>query len=111
MRTRLLDDRDRLQKELQHLDEERVQQTRPNGEISDVPTHAADRAVTGLEVQVALQDTLLAEVHQIDAAIERMNQGQYGLCQDCGKEIPAERLDALPFATKCAQCAHADETA
>ena len=37
----------------------------------------------------------------IDAALERMEEGTYGICEKCGKPIGEERLEALPWATLC----------
>ncbi len=42
---------------------------------------------------------------QIEAAIQRMEEGEYGFCLDCGDEIAPERLDAEPCVLKCADCA------
>ena len=50
---------------------------------------------------VAQQQQLLA---QIDAAIQRHKAGTYGRCAGCGEEIPLPRLQALPFAQRCAPC-------
>lgn len=41
------------------------------------------------------------EVEQIDAALQRIEDGSLGICIDCGGEIPIERLYALPFALRC----------
>lgn len=41
------------------------------------------------------------ELNQIDAALTRMDEGEYGVCVDCGADIPMERLEALPYATRC----------
>lgn len=107
-RTRLTEQRSRLQTELQHLDEERIELTHPVGELSNLPTHNADRADEGLEVQIVLQDTLSDELQQIDAALEHIRDGSYGICETCGHEIAAERLAALPFASHCIVCARED---
>lgn len=45
------------------------------------------------------------EAEQIDAALARMQAGQYGTCDECGEEIPYDRLAALPFTTLDADCA------
>ncbi len=45
------------------------------------------------------------EVAQIDAALARVDAGEYGVCRDCGQEIDPRRLDALPFAVLCTECA------
>jgi DnaK suppressor protein len=48
---------------------------------------------------------------QIDAAIERIEDGSYGRCETCGMQIPKARLNALPFAASCVRCLAAFSTA
>jgi DnaK suppressor protein len=45
------------------------------------------------------------EVQQIDAAIARIEAGEYGVCRDCEAEIDPRRLAALPYALLCTECA------
>lgn len=45
------------------------------------------------------------EVVRIDAALERIASGDYGLCARCGADIAAERLDLVPFTPFCRDCA------
>jgi DnaK suppressor protein len=45
------------------------------------------------------------ELQQIDAAIARLEAGEYGMCVDCEQEIDPRRLKALPYALLCAECA------
>ena len=42
---------------------------------------------------------------QIEAAIERIENGSYGRCETCGVKIPQSRLEAIPYAAQCVQCA------
>ncbi len=42
---------------------------------------------------------------EIESALTRMKEGQYGICDQCGAEIPSARLEALPWARRCLQCA------
>lgn len=48
-------------------------------------------------------------IRDIDAALERMDTGEYGLCENCGNEIAIARLRALPMAQLCIECATARE--
>ena len=48
---------------------------------------------------------LAAEIDELNAAIERVEQGTYGRCEQCGNKIDPERLEALPTTTLCAKCA------
>ncbi len=45
----------------------------------------------------------------IDSALSRIELGKYGICLKCGKKIPRERLEALPYALMCVECQSADE--
>jgi len=60
---------------------------------------ADDEALEGVD------DVLRAEAAQIRAALTRIENGTYGSCANCGEEIPAERLEAQPVATRCVKCA------
>jgi RNA polymerase-binding protein DksA len=73
-------------------------------EISHVPTHAADRDSEGLDRDIALEANREKMLEGIDVALERISDGSYGRCEDCGCEIPKARLDALPFAVRCVDC-------
>ena len=56
---------------------------------------------------LALLDHNRQHLAAIDAAIERLDAGTYGFCTACGKVIPAERLEALPWAALCIDCSRA----
>jgi len=43
-------------------------------------------------------------IGQIDQALAKIENGTYGVCEDCGEQISFERLEALPFATLCVDC-------
>ncbi|MGH3692345.1 MAG: TraR/DksA family transcriptional regulator [Microbacterium sp.] len=52
-----------------------------------------------------LAEAAASELHQVDDALARVDAGAYGLCANCGKPIPAARLEARPFAEHCVTCA------
>ncbi|MBX3470222.1 MAG: TraR/DksA family transcriptional regulator [Planctomycetes bacterium] len=52
-----------------------------------------------------------AELDQIDYALERIDNGSYGVCEECEKPINPERLRALPFASLCITCKRSQEAA
>ena len=56
------------------------------------------------EVQ-ALVGTLRDTLADIDAALDKIEQGNYGECESCGGEIPEARLEAMPAARLCISCA------
>jgi DnaK suppressor protein len=53
---------------------------------------------------VAAHDRLTAMLADVTAAQARLESGDYGVCVDCGRPIAAERLAALPWATRCVTC-------
>lgn len=46
-----------------------------------------------------------AEISMINAALERIDDGEYGFCARCGGEISEKRLDVLPYTPVCRECA------
>jgi RNA polymerase-binding transcription factor DksA len=60
---------------------------------------ADDEALEGVD------EILKAEAVQVRAALGRIAQGTYGTCANCGADIPRERLEAQPVATRCIRCA------
>jgi DnaK suppressor protein len=61
------------------------------------------------EVSSQLAAVESRELAAIDAALERIRDGLYGLCDDCDKPIPVVRLQALPYATRCLKCQREEE--
>lgn len=57
------------------------------------------------EVVDAIGNETAQSIRVIQAAIERIDDGTYGLCQRCGEEIGEARLGAIPEATRCVKCA------
>ena len=56
------------------------------------------------ERDLALSAQAMAAVEEIDHALAKMNNGTYGICENCGKLIPKARLEALPYARLCIDC-------
>jgi len=75
------------------------------GDITSVPTHPADDDVEGLDAEIAIAQNEELLLEQVDAALERVEAGTFGVCQQCGREIDAERLQAVPYASHCIACA------
>jgi len=59
------------------------------------------------EFNLALRQSLEAKAKSIRAALRKMQEGGYGMCEVCGQEIDAERLAVLPHTTLCIKCAQA----
>lgn len=52
-----------------------------------------------------LETTALHEIEQIDATLKKLDAGNYGKCETCGGKISKKRLEALPHAVQCIECA------
>lgn len=68
----------------------------------DMLDAAMDTAQDEINSQMAEVES--RELSHIEVALERMRDGNYGLCEGCGEGIPMARLQALPYATMCIQC-------
>ncbi|HKN07901.1 MAG TPA: TraR/DksA family transcriptional regulator [Pseudomonadota bacterium] len=56
------------------------------------------------EINFILSDRGRAKIKQIDDALERLDEGSYGVCDSCGLEIGEERMEAMPFTRLCRDC-------
>ncbi|MDR2500217.1 MAG: TraR/DksA family transcriptional regulator [Treponema sp.] len=73
-------------------------------DLADIASDDIDRKM--IEA-IGAQD--LKRLKLIDAALTRIQQGKYGLCMKCGKRIPQDRLEAIPYALMCVECKTAEE--
>jgi YteA family regulatory protein len=81
------------------------------GELSTIDNHPADVASELFErsKDFALKEQANIVVEAIHHALQAMAEGSYGKCEMCGKEIPYERLEAVPYTTICLNCKQADQ--
>jgi DnaK suppressor protein len=75
---------------------------RDDGEISEADTQE--------EIEFALLEIKADMLNRITTALHRLADGAYGRCLDCGDDIGAHRLKALPFALRCKYCEEARES-
>jgi DnaK suppressor protein len=78
-------------------------------DVRDAEEQSVDEFVQ--EVDLALMQMKTDTLRKIDQAIQRLEQGNYGRCEECDQEITAARLRALPFAVLCRDCQEASEDA
>jgi RNA polymerase-binding transcription factor len=76
-----------------------------SGDITSIPFHLADRGTDTMqtELEASLATRVSRELSEIDAALDRFyrNPEQFGICENTGREISFERLDAIPWARTC----------
>jgi RNA polymerase-binding transcription factor DksA len=78
-----------------------------SGGLSNAPLHLADLGTDNFEQEVAvsLLENTVQTLQAVRAALDRLDAGTFGKCQQCGKELPAARLKAIPYTPYCVDCA------
>ncbi len=84
-----------------------------DGELSSAAgdQHMADHSseMVDREVDASLESNAEEIVREIDRALAKIDDGTYGVCENCGQQIPEERLAAVPYATTCVTCKELEE--
>jgi DnaK suppressor protein len=112
-KTLLLTLRARLRGDVNQLADAALKKSRgeTNGNLSSMPIHMADLGSDNFEQEFTLslmeneEGTLVA----VETALERIEAGTYGDCEECGAKIPKSRLQAIPYTALCVKCASAME--
>ncbi len=103
----LLERREQLQGTIKHHDIGGASLLDESGELtsSSADNHLADTASETFERELdeGLEEDAERQLHEVEAALERIENGSYGTCETCGKPIPEARLEAIPWATHCVE--------
>ena len=112
---RLLEERARLVKELGYLEQNVLKQSQRDsaGDLSGYSFHMADLGTDAMEREKAF---LFASaegraLYDVDEALRRLYNGQYGICEMCGQPIARERLEVVPHARLCIKDKEREEKA
>jgi RNA polymerase-binding transcription factor DksA len=108
-RETLLALRRRLNGDVSHLEDEalRARGGEASGSLSNAPLHMADLGTDNFEQEFTFsllqnQEQALEEIRQ---ALQRIDEGTFGRCEECHGPIPKARLQALPYTRHCVECA------
>lgn len=105
----LLACRARLRGDVSGMADATLRKTRSeaNGDLSSMPIHMADIGSDNYEQEFTLSLMQSDEVtlESIEAAIERIEDGVFGLCEECSCVISKARLNAIPYTPLCIKCA------
>jgi DnaK suppressor protein len=108
-RERLLALRARLLGDMTQMEDNTL--NKDHSKTTSMPTSMAELGTGNFDQELTL--SLLGGeknvLDQIEAAIERVEDGSYGSCETCGERIPNARLDAIPYAAQCVRCASREE--
>lgn len=95
--------------DVDHFEAESLKKSRldASGDLSSMPIHMADIGSDNYEQEFALglMDSERKLVHEILAALKRIDDGSYGICEGTGEPIPKPRLDGIPWTRYCVQYA------
>ncbi len=82
-----------------------------SGDLSSYPVHMADMSADTYEreLSVSIASSEQEVLYQIDEALKRIDDGTYGVCQQCSKPITMSRLKAVPYTSMCIGCQRAKE--
>jgi RNA polymerase-binding protein DksA len=112
-RTMLLDERKRVQDAISYLHEEHPGTL--DEEVEEVSAgsdnHLAETATATLdrEIDYSLEENSAEVLEAIDAALQRIDDGTYGTCVRCGREVGIERLEARPWSALDIECQRLEE--
>ena len=102
-----------LLKGIEHIanDALKTSQREATGDLSAYSMHMADMATDNYdrEFSLSLADNEQKILNRIDAALEKIEEGPYGLCELCEKKISKVRLKAVPYAELCVPCQEKQE--
>jgi DnaK suppressor protein len=77
------------------------------GEVTYGSQAAAATHVFEQQRDIALRDKARGQLEAVEAALHRLDDGSYGQCSNCGREVAPERLEAIPWAELCIDCQRA----
>ena len=80
---------------------------RNRSDLSNMPTHMADLGTDNYEIEniLGLMDSERKILMEINDSLNRIEDNTYGICENCGMQIPKQRLDAIPWTRYCVACA------
>jgi RNA polymerase-binding transcription factor DksA len=101
-------ERNRLQSLVREREAEGITREAEGEQFSELAAHDQHQADLGTETferekDFSLLEQLEAEIDDLDRALKKLDEGTYGICEACGKEIPTERLEAMPGARFCVE--------
>ena len=105
----LQEERQRVVGAIEYLHKENPGSIEDETDDETTDNHLAETATVTLdrEIDYTLEGHSEQVLVQIDAALARVEDGTFGTCTNCGKQIPEERLEARPWASLCIDCQRA----
>lgn len=108
-RQRLLEMRERLIVDVQATEDGIREDIVAPGEHVASAMHPGDQDSEGLLENLAIAQNEERLLEEVEAALERIDAGKFGVCQECGRKISHKRLAAVPYTPWCIDCARQHE--
>lgn len=109
----LLGEREKITGEITRLSEDTLSSSQrdSSGDLSAYSMHMADMGTDTFQrdLELGLVSKEQEILYKIDEALQMIEEGIYGKCQECGKPIKESRLKAVPFAKLCVPCQEKEE--
>ena len=102
LKQRLLDEKARLERQIERENQEIVDMSSDQANENTYSNHMADDGgfLQDIDRTTTIRENFQVTLKEINKALERMENGTYGISEVSGKPIPAERLEVLPWATR-----------
>ena len=110
----LLKKKEEILEAVKHIEEDTLSRSQrdASGDLSGYTLHMADIATDSYdrEFSLGLASNAQRILYEIDEALKRLKEKDFGDCLSCGKPIPRKRLKAIPYASLCIECQSKEET-
>ncbi len=105
---RLQEDKERLEDAIDEYERD-LEEARITESSSDRSPDPGNAEASSMKLEYAkelsIEQNTVDLLSKANRALERVADGTYGICESCGKSIPIERLEVLPYSTLCVECA------
>src|SRR3989338_7198411 len=113
LKAQLESDRTKIAEGINHLERDNLNKSQrdASGDLSGYSFHMADMATDNFDREFSLDLASNEQVllNRIDEALRKIQEGTYGVCENCTKPISSKRLKAVPYAKLCIKCKEEEE--
>ena len=113
LKAQLEAERVKIAEGLNHLERDNLNRSQrdASGDLSGYTFHMADMATDNFDREFSLDiaSTEQTMLNRIDEALRKIQEGTYGICENCSKPISTKRLKAVPYAKLCIKCKEDEE--
>ena len=113
LKSQLQTERAKIADGISHIERDNLNRSQrdASGDLSGYSFHMADTATDNFDREFSLDIASAEQVllNRIDEALKKIEEGIYGICENCDKKISFKRLKAVPYAKLCIKCKEDEE--